>query len=83
MVQYAGYIKKFPKTFYVAILRGATGAARAPNLDKTPNMAARWRCRRCFLFSKIKVRPRSCRSYPIWRPCLEDQKDDQIQISTI
>ena len=23
---------------------------------------------RCILFCKIKVRPRSCRSYPIWRP---------------
>ena len=25
--------------------------------------------RRRLLFFKIKVRPRSCRSYPIWRPC--------------
>ena len=32
-------------------------------------MAARWHCLRLVLFSKIKVRPRSCWSYPIWRPC--------------
>ena len=49
--------------------RGATGAARAPKLDKTPNTAARRRCRRRNLFFKIKVRPRSCRPYPVWRPC--------------
>jgi hypothetical protein len=49
--------------------RGATGAARAPKLDKTPNTAVRRRCRRHNLFYKIKVRPRSCRSYPIWRAC--------------
>ena len=35
--------------------RGATGAARAPKLDKTSNTAARRRN----LFYKIKVRPRS------------------------
>ena len=45
--------------------RGATRAARAPKPGKTPIMAA---CC-CLLFSKIKVRPRSCRSYPISRPC--------------
>ena len=48
-------------------IRGATGAARAPKPGKTPRMAACRRCR-CLLFFKIKVRPRSCRSYPIWRP---------------
>ena len=41
----------------------------APKLDKTPNTAARRLCRRRNLSFKIKVRPRSCRSYPIWRPC--------------
>ena len=46
--------------------RGATGAARAPKPGKTPIMATR-HCRR-LLFYKIKVRPRSCRSYHIWRP---------------
>ena len=48
-------------------IRGATGAARAPKPGKTPIMAAR---RRRLLFFKIEVRPRSCRSYHIWRPCL-------------
>ena len=48
--------------------RGATGAARAPKPGKTPIMAARRRCRHRFLFFKIEVRPRSCRSYHIWRP---------------
>ena len=48
--------------------RGATGAARAPRLDKTTNTAARRRrCRRRPLFCKIEVRPRSCRSYRVWR----------------
>ena len=48
--------------------------ARAPKPDKTPNTAAFRccrrcpRCHRCVLFCKIKVRPRSCRSYPLWRP---------------
>ena len=46
--------------------RDATGVARSPKPDKTPIMAAR---RRCLLFFKIKVRPGSCRSYHIWRPC--------------
>jgi hypothetical protein len=55
--------------WYWILIRGATGAARAPKLDKTPNTAARRRCRRRNLFYKIKVRPRSCRSYTIWRPC--------------
>ena len=50
-------------------IRGATGVARAPKPGKTPIMAARRRCRRRFLFFKIEVRPRSCRSYHIWRPC--------------
>ena len=48
--------------------RGTTGAARASKLDKTPNTAARRRCRHRNLFFKIKVRSRSCRSYPVWRP---------------
>jgi hypothetical protein len=60
--------QKYYVNFWSIALRGATGAARAPKLDKTPNMVARRRCRRRNLFSKIKVRPRSCRSYPIWRP---------------
>ena len=51
------------------LLRGATGAARAPKPGETPIMAARRRCRRHLLFFKIEVRPRSCRSYHIWRPC--------------
>ena len=54
-------------TTIIIIDRGTTGAAGAPKLDKTTNTAARRRCRN--LFFKIKVRPRSCRSYPIWRPC--------------
>ena len=52
-------------------IRGATGAARGPNPGKTPRMAARRSCRCRVLFFKIKVRPRPCRSYPIWRPCTE------------
>ena len=51
------------------LIRGATGAARAPNPGKSSIMAARRRCRRRLLFFKIKVRPRSCRSYHVWRPC--------------
>ena len=51
---------------HITVVRGATGAVRTPKLDKTPNTAAR--CRRRVLFCKIKVRPRSCRSYPVWRP---------------
>ena len=35
------------------------------NSGKTPIMAAP---RRCLLFFKIEVRPRSCRSYHTWRP---------------
>ena len=48
--------------------RGATGAAHAPKLDKTPMKVARRRCRRRLLSFKIEVRTRSCRSYPIWHP---------------
>ena len=48
--------------------RGATGAARAPKPGKTPIMEARRHCHRHLLFFMIKVRPGSCRSYPIWRP---------------
>ena len=33
-------------------------------------MAAHRCCCRCLLFFKIEVRPRSCRSYHIWRPCV-------------
>ena len=33
-------------------------------------MAARRRCRLRLLLFKIEVRPRSCRSYHIWRPCI-------------
>ena len=58
----------FPILFYyIDHCRGATGAARAPKPGKTSIMAARRRCR-CLLFFKIEVRPRSCRSYHIWRP---------------
>ena len=46
--------------------RGAA-AAHAPKPGKTPIMSAQSRCR--LLFFKIKVRPRSCRSYPIRSPC--------------
>jgi len=56
--------KKIHYTTYIQS-RGATGAARAPKPGKTPIMAARRR----LLFFKIEVRPRSCRSYHIWRPC--------------
>ena len=35
-----------------------------------PIMAARRHCRRRLLFFKIEVRPRSCRSYHMWRPCI-------------
>ena len=48
-------------------IRGAIGAVRTSKLDKTPVKSALHRCR--LLFFKIKVRPRSCRSYPIWSPC--------------
>ena len=53
----------------LTINRGATGAARVPKPGKTPVMAAYRHCRRRLLFFKIKVRPRSWRYYPIWRPC--------------
>ena len=49
----------------VYLIRGATGKVRVPMPDKTPITVMR----RCFLFFKIKVRPRSCQSYPLWRPC--------------
>ena len=47
--------------------RGATGAVHVTKPGKTPIMTAR--CCRRLLFFKIEVRPRSCRSYHIWRPC--------------
>ena len=50
----------------VYLIRGATGKVRVPMPDKTPITVMRRR----FLFFKIKVRPRPCRSYPLWRPCL-------------
>ena len=53
---------------YCIYCRGANGTARAPKPGKTPIMAARRGCRRRLLFFKIEVRPRSCRSYHIWRP---------------
>ena len=46
----------------VNITRSATQAARASKQDKT-------RCCR-ILFYKIQVRPRFCRSYPLWHPWL-------------
>ena len=33
-------------------------------------MAAHCHCRRHILFCKIQLRPRSCRSYLLWRPCI-------------
>ena len=48
--------------------RGATCAVRAPKPGKTPIIVGRCRCCRRLLFFRIKVRPRSCRSYHIWRP---------------
>ena len=48
--------------------RGATGVAHAPKLGQTPYMAARRPCQSGVLFSIIKVRPRSCWSYPKWGP---------------
>ena len=51
--------------------RGATVAARATKPGKTPIMAAPRRCRHRLLFFKIEVRPRSCRSYHIWRPWIQ------------
>ena len=50
----------------ITVIRGASCTARAPKPDKTLIMAARRSCH--LLFFKIKVRPGSCRSYPIWRP---------------
>ena len=47
---------------YSAITRGA------PKPGKTPIMAVP---RRCLLFFKIEVRPRSCWSYNLWRPWLQ------------
>ena len=49
--------------------RDATGAARSAKPVKSPIMAAHRCCCRRLLFFKIEVRPRSCRSYHIWRPC--------------
>ena len=48
-------------------LEQATGAppARVPQPDKTTLKTACRRCRRRVIFFKIKVRPRSCRSYLI------------------
>ena len=51
--------------------RGATGAARVPKPDKTPIMVACRPYRRLVLFFKIKVGPRSCRSYLLWRPWID------------
>ena len=56
-------------------IRGATGAARAPKPGKIPIMAANRRRCRHLLFFKIEVRPRSCRSYYIWRPWLHVYKN--------
>ena len=50
--------------------RGATCTECAPKPDKTPIMVVRLRGPRRILFFKIKVRPRSCRPYPLWRPCV-------------
>ena len=64
-----GHSENTPNTTEIILLvRGATGAVRAPKPDKTPNRAAPARCRRPVLFFKIKVR---LRSYPLvlWRPC--------------
>ena len=41
-------------------------AVRGSKPGKIPIVAARHHCR--LLFFKIEVRPRSCRSYHIWRP---------------
>ena len=49
--------------------RDATGKVGARQGKNHCNTAARCRCRRV-LFCKIKVRPPSCRSYPLWRPCI-------------
>jgi hypothetical protein len=47
---------------------GAPTPQRAPRQAKTTITCGRC-CHRCILFCKIKVRPRSYRSYPLWRPC--------------
>ena len=48
--------------------KGATGTTCALKPGKTSRMEGRNHCRRRILFFKIKVRPRSGWSYPIWRP---------------
>ena len=48
---------------------GAPPPRHARPSQKTPMMAPRRCCRHQLLFFKIKVRPGSCRSYPIWRHC--------------
>ena len=58
--------------------RGATSAARAPKPGETPIMAA---SRRCLLFFKIEVWPRSCRSYRIWRPWNSYKSMDNCRVS--
>ena len=60
---------RFLYIFWRSGLLCAIGAARAPKPDKISIMADHRCCRRCLLFFKIKVRPGSCRSYHIWRPC--------------
>ena len=57
--------------YFLILYRGATGAPQMPKAVKTPGTAAR-RCWHRFLFFKIKVRPQSCQSYPIWCPCFSD-----------
>ena len=56
----------------LVFMAGAPPARRArPSQVRPLIMAAHWRCRcRRLLFSKIEVRPRSCWSYRILRPCM-------------
>ena len=70
-IGYANSFQGFHHSIFQQILltiRGVTGAVRAPKPGKTPIMAACRHCRRRLLFFKIEGRPRSCRSYHIWRP---------------
>ena len=56
-----------PKSGIPVHHRGASSAAYASEPDKTPIIAVRGRCR--LFFFKIKVRPGSCWSYPVWHFC--------------
>ena len=75
------YFIRFRKILLI-LFRGANGAVRVPKQDKTPIMVPHCRCHHRLLFFKIKVRLRSCQSYPIWHPWTADYSIELISIET-